>query len=64
MTEHFTFPATDNGLELALETTLTLRRNGFKTRLATRRFTGGTDVFTVVAVRPPTANRKERGCEL
>jgi hypothetical protein len=43
MTEHFTFSDTITGLEHAVDLTLSLRRQGFKTRLVTRTL----DNFTV-----------------
>lgn len=67
MTEHHTFPASaDNGegLEQALYTTLSLRRFGFKTRLATRDFRHGIIVYTVIATSPARPNREERGCNI
>ena len=64
MTDHFTFPDTEAGLTQALETTLTKRHFGFKTRLATRDFGHGTIVHTVVATPPPRPNRAARGCNL
>lgn len=60
-TEHFTFADSETGLTLALLTTLSLRRHGFRTRLASRvlsRF----PVHTVVATRPTRPTRAERGC--
>ena len=47
----------------ALDQTLSLRRAGFKTRLAQRRFLNRFDVVTVAATYPDRPNRKERGCE-
>jgi hypothetical protein len=57
MTEHFTFPTTEAGLTLALETTLSLRRAGFRTRTV-ERVLHGFEVVTVLATlrpRPRTA---------
>ena len=64
MTERFTFADTCAGLEHALRATLTLRRAGFKTRLATRQLTRMTLVHTVVATPAPRSTRRERGCNL
>jgi hypothetical protein len=64
VTENYTFPDNVAGLEAALETTLSLRRFGFKTRLAHRQLTRMTTVVTVVATPPKRPNRKERGCYL
>jgi hypothetical protein len=47
-TEIYTFPATVAGLELAIIQTLSLRRAGFKTRLAERNVKNY-DVISVVA---------------
>ena len=63
MVDHFTFPDTEAGLTLALLTTLSLRRHGFKTRLATRQLTRMTVVHTVVATPPPRPNRAARGVQ-
>lgn len=45
-----TLPPTVNGLQLAINTTLSLRRAGYKTRLAERRV-AGYEVISVVAHR-------------
>jgi hypothetical protein len=63
MQELRTFPDSEVGLTLAWETSLSLRRAGFKTRLATRQW-GPTTVHTVVAEPPKRSNRKLRGAEL
>jgi hypothetical protein len=63
MEERYTFANSAAGLEHALQTTLSLRAAGFKTRLVTRvlcRFT----VHTVVATPRRRATRRERGCSL
>jgi hypothetical protein len=69
MTDHFTFANSNAGLLHAFEIALSLRRFGFKTRLATRRlFTFPTGeagfVHTVVATPPTRPTRTERGCNL
>ena len=56
----FTFPDTESGLSVAWDTTIALRRAGFKTRLAERQMSGYT-VHTVVATPPVRPTRKERG---
>jgi hypothetical protein len=61
MPEHYTFADNVAGLTQAWETTLSLRRAGFKTRLATRQI-AQTTVQTVVATPPKRPNRKQRGC--
>jgi hypothetical protein len=63
MTEHFTFPNTESGLTLALTLSLSLRRHGYRTRLAERAISH-TRVVTVVATPKPRPNRKARGCTL
>ena len=60
--ELYTLPNTESGFVLALDQTLSLRRAGFKTRLAQRRFLNRFDVVTVEATYPDRPNRKERGC--
>jgi hypothetical protein len=64
MRDHYTFPDNVAGLVAALETTLSLRLSGFKTRVVHRQLTRMTTVFTVVATPPKRPNRKERGCYL
>ena len=67
MTEHrdlYTLPNTESGLTLALGLSLSLRRAGYRTRLAERAFSHGTRVVTVVATPKPRPNRKARGCTL
>jgi len=61
--EHHTFPDTVAGLELAWQVSVSRRRNGWRTRLATRQW-GAFTVHTVVAVPPKRPNRKERGASL
>ncbi len=63
MTDHFTFADNVAGLTHAFETTLSLRRAGFKTRLATRRI-ARTIVQTVVATPKKRPTRRERGLTL
>jgi len=60
-TEHFTFPNTEQGLALALNTTLSLRAFGFHTRLATRDFGHNFVLVTVIATPPARPNRAARG---
>lgn len=60
MTEHFTFADSETGLTHALHVTCSLRRAGFKTRLATRRLPHGFVVHTVVPTPRPRATRKDR----
>jgi hypothetical protein len=55
-----TFPNTVNGLAVAWEWTVSLRRAGFKTRLAERTFQDRFAVVTVVATPPVRPNRTER----
>ena len=62
MTERHTFPFNEAGLVTCLELTLTLRRKGFRTRVATRQLTRLTRVYTVLATRPVRPTRAERGC--
>jgi len=58
MTETYVLPDTPDGLILAINTTLNLRRLGFKTRLVPTEF--GHDVAnTLVAVPPPRRTRRE-----
>ncbi len=64
MVEHFTFADSVTGLTLALETALSLRRFGFRTRLATRDFGHRFTVHTVVATPPRRPNRADRGCNV
>ena len=65
MTEHYTLPNTEAGLTLAFNLSLSLRRAGYRTRLAERAFSHGyTRVVTVVATPKPRPNRKARGCTL
>jgi hypothetical protein len=64
MTEFFSFPNTDAGLVQALHTTLSMRHQGFRTRLATRQLTRITQVVTVLATPPARPNRHDRGCDL
>jgi hypothetical protein len=54
MTEHFTFADSVEGLTHAFNLTLSLRRNGFRTRLATRVLDRSLPftVHTVVATPP------------
>ncbi len=61
--EHHTFPDTSTGIKLAWDTTLSFRRHGFTTRLATRQWRTFT-VHTVIATPPKRPNRKERGASL
>lgn len=61
--EHYTFPDTTHGIKLAWDTAVSLRRHGFKTRLATRQW-GVFTVHTVIATPPKRPNRKERGASL
>jgi len=57
MTETYVLPDTPDGLILAINTTLNLRRLGFKTRLVPTEF--GHDVAnTLVAVPPPRRTRR------
>lgn len=65
--DHHTFASYENtsnalGLAGAWETTVNLRRQGYKTRLATRQITRMTRVQTVIATPPARPTRKERGC--
>ena len=65
MEERFSFADSETGLTLALLTTLSLRRHGFKTRLetsvvCTQRFF----LHTVVAQPPVRPTRAERGASL
>lgn len=60
MVEQFNFADSETGLTLALLTTLSLRRNGFKTRLTTEEVGHGTTLHTVHAVRPPRPSRTVR----
>ena len=59
----FTFPNTESGLALAWETTVSLRRAGFKTRLV-EPLIFNYRVIRVIATPPARPNRKARGCEL
>lgn len=60
MTEQFMFADTEAGLSSAFALSLTLRRSGFKTRLAAR--TIGTTVLQIVYATPAARlSRKERG---
>lgn len=61
--EHLTLPDTHAGVGLAWDVTISLRRTGFRTRLATRQW-GACRVHTVVAVPPKRPTRKERGASL
>jgi hypothetical protein len=61
--EHYTFADSVAGLARAFSTTLSLRRAGFKTRLATRRIAGFA-IYTVIATPRKRATRKERGCSV
>lgn len=63
MTEHYTLPDTAAGLQQAWDTAVSLRRHGFKTRLATRQW-GRTTVHTVIATPKKRPSRKERGLTL
>lgn len=56
--ELHTMPHTVAGLAMAFELTLSLRRSGFKTRLAERTM-GRFDVVTVVATPPASTRRKD-----
>lgn len=60
MTERFTFSDSATGLALAFETTLSLRRAGFRTHLETSVYSR-TTVHTVVATPALRPTRKERG---
>jgi len=62
-TERFFFTATETGLTLALNLTLSLRRHGFRTRLTTERV-AHFDTHVVHATPRPRPNRRERGCLL
>jgi hypothetical protein len=55
-----TVPPTMSGLRLAISTTLSLRRHGYKTRLAERKLSGFT-VLSVVATPPARLSRTQRG---
>ena len=59
MTEYYSFPDTPAGLLLAWQTSVTLRRYGFTTRLVTRNVAGFV-LRTVVAVPPARPNRSVR----
>ena len=63
-TERHTFPFNEAGLVTCLELTLAFRREGFKTRVATRQMTRMTTVYTLLATHPVRATRSERGCLL
>ena len=63
MTEQFMFADSEQGLTLALLTTLSLRRHGFTTRLVTTEV-GHTPLHTVHATPAPRPTRKMRGCFL
>jgi hypothetical protein len=67
-TELFSFADSTTGLAHAFELTLTLRRNGFATRLETTTQTVGSlppfTLHTVVATPPARPTRAERGCDL
>jgi hypothetical protein len=56
--ELHTFPNTVEGLEFAFHLSLSLRRAGFKTRLAERTM-GRFNVVTVVATQPASTRRKD-----
>lgn len=67
--DHYTFASYEStgnalGLAGAWETTVNLRRHGYKTRLALRQITRTTLVQTVVATPPQRPTRAERGCSL
>ena len=64
--DHYTFASFEStgqtlGLAAAWDTTLHLRRQGHKTRLATRQW-GRFIVHTVIATPPTRPTRAERGC--
>lgn len=59
----YTFPTDIAGLAASIETTLSLRRAGYKTRLVERVFSR-TNVITVVATPPRRPTRRERGASL
>jgi hypothetical protein len=67
--DHYIFASYEStgnalGLANAWETTVRLRRHGFKTRLATQQITRTTIVQTVIATPPVRPTRAERGCNL
>lgn len=63
-TDLFTFADSVVGAEHAFNTTLSLRRAGYKTRLAPRVMEGTTTrVLTVMATPAPRPSRKERGLD-
>lgn len=65
--DRFTFADSVTGLEHAFDTTLTMRRHGYRTRLETTTMNVGKLTFvlhTVVATPPPRPTRAERGCNL
>jgi hypothetical protein len=57
--ERYVLPDTPDGLVLALNLTLSLRHNGFKTRLVPTKFGHGDVANTLVAVPPPRLTRRE-----
>ena len=61
MTEQYFFADTETGLAHAFRATLSLRRAGFKTRLA-ETLLHRTRLHVLYATSAPRPNRKTRGC--
>lgn len=62
MTEHYSFADSPTGLLLAWLTSVSLRRHGFKTRLATRNLAG--HVLRTVVAKPPARPPRSERCQL
>ena len=60
----YTFADSETGLVHAMHITVSLRRIGFRTRLATRGFSMGTIAHSEVATPPQRKTRREIAVEL